>query len=79
MTHCPNCGAPRTADVCGFCNVLLAPGAKAPPRGEFLPEVVAALRGGNKIEAIRLHREATKLGLRESKDAIERLEKQLGL
>ncbi len=33
-----------------------------------------ALRGGNKIEAIKLHREATGLGLKEAKDEIEVIE-----
>lgn len=36
-----------------------------------------ALRGGNKIEAIKLYREATGLGLKESKDAVEALEVDL--
>lgn len=36
-----------------------------------------ALRGGNKIEAIKLYREATDLGLREAKDAVEALERDL--
>ncbi|MBC8011630.1 MAG: ribosomal protein L7/L12 [Burkholderiales bacterium] len=36
-----------------------------------------ALRGGNKIEAIKLYREATGLGLKESKDAVEALEADL--
>jgi hypothetical protein len=33
-----------------------------------------ALRAGNKIEAIKLHRNATGLGLKESKDEIEAIE-----
>lgn len=36
--------------------------------------VVAALAGGNKIEAIKLYRDATGLGLAESKDAVEAME-----
>ena len=36
--------------------------------------IVAALRAGNKIEAIKLCREATGLGLAEAKDFVERLE-----
>lgn len=33
-----------------------------------------ALRAGNKITAIKLHREATGLGLKESKDEVEAIE-----
>lgn len=80
LTHCPNCGAPRTDAVCGFCNVILETGAKAAGgTGGASPAVVAALKAGNKIEAIRLQREATNCGLREAKDAVEALEKKLRL
>jgi len=39
-------------------------------------EVVDALRRGNKIEAIKLVRDATGLGLKEAKDAVERIESE---
>lgn len=35
------------------------------------PEVIAALQQGQKIEAIRLLRESTGLGLKDAKDAVE--------
>lgn len=35
------------------------------------PHIIAEIRTGNKIEAIKLLREATGLGLKEAKDAIE--------
>lgn len=38
------------------------------------PDVVEALRKGNKIEAIKRLREATKLGLAEAKGMVEQLE-----
>ncbi|MBX7195992.1 MAG: ribosomal protein L7/L12 [Sandaracinaceae bacterium] len=79
LTHCPNCGAPRTSEVCGFCNVILEPGGKPAAASKSASAVVAALRAGNKIEAIRLYREQTGLGLRESKDAVDKLERELGL
>ena len=43
------------------------------------PDVVAALRSGNKIEAIKLQRERTGLGLAEAKHAVEEIERRLGL
>lgn len=42
------------------------------PRNSLPVDVLAELRKGNKIEAIKLLREATGLGLKQSKDAIER-------
>lgn len=39
--------------------------------------IADALRGGNKIEAIKLHREATGFGLKESKDEVEAIEASL--
>lgn len=36
------------------------------------------LRQGNKIEAIKIYRKATGLGLREAKDAIDAMEQKLG-
>lgn len=41
--------------------------------------MVEALRRGNKIEAIRLHRLATKSSLLDAKTAVEALERALGL
>jgi hypothetical protein len=36
--------------------------------------IAAALRAGNKIAAVKLYREATGLGLKESKDEVEAIE-----
>ena len=41
------------------------------------PQVQEALRGGNKIEAIKIYRELTGVGLAEAKQAIERAEQFL--
>lgn len=43
----------------------------APPVGQLPASVLAALQSGNKIEAIKLLREQTGLGLKEAKDAVE--------
>lgn len=43
------------------------------------PEVVEALRSGSKIEAIKLFRVSTGLGLAEAKHAVEEIERRLGL
>ena len=39
------------------------------------PQIQEAMRRGNKIEAIRIYREMTGVGLAEAKDAIDRAEK----
>jgi hypothetical protein len=43
----------------------------APVEAGLGPAVVEALRAGNMIQAIKLHREATGLGLAEAKAAVE--------
>jgi ribosomal protein L7/L12 len=50
--------------------ISFTPSASAPPD---LAEVTRLARGGQLIQAIKLHRELTGLGLKESKDAVERL------
>lgn len=49
-----------------------APGAQAVHMVLEIPAVVDALRKGNKIEAIRILREKSGLGLEEAKDVIDR-------
>ena len=41
----------------------------------FSPEIQEALRRGNKIEAIKLYRELTGVGLAEAKEAMDRAER----
>jgi len=41
--------------------------------------VVEALRAGNKIEAVKIYRASRNSSLLEAKNAVEALEKQLGL
>ena len=42
------------------------------------PQIVDAIRAGNKIQAIKIHRELNGTGLKESKDAVESLARALG-
>jgi ribosomal protein L7/L12 len=51
----------------------MAPAASA---GRIPSSVAEALQRGNKIEAIRLMREHTGLGLKEAKDAVDRLQQE---
>jgi ribosomal protein L7/L12 len=45
--------------------------------GMSTAEIQDLLRRGNKIEAIKLYREQTGLGLKEAKDAVEAIERGL--
>lgn len=47
------------------------------PTDAQLDAITAALHAGNKIEAIKLHRQATGFGLKESKDEVEAIEASL--
>lgn len=48
-----------------------------PPSNQQIESIKQAVFAGQKIEAIKLYREATGLGLKESKEAVEKLESEL--
>lgn len=58
--------------------LLKQSGLEFDPFENVSPDVVAALRSGNKIEAIKLHRAATGVGLAEAKEFVEAIERQAG-
>lgn len=80
----------RRDDLSGLPRTMVPPRPMAPPMAPtaqtpassqpfgISPDKLAAVRGelarGNKIAAIKLFREATGLGLKESKDAVEAME-----
>ena len=49
----------------------------APLAPDVERQIAEHLYGGRKIDAIKIHREATGVGLKESKDFVEALEAQL--
>jgi ribosomal protein L7/L12 len=84
-TLCGRCGAPLPAGAreCSFCGVGIA-GATGPAPAPRAPsgsdeDIVRLIRSRNKIEAIKIWRQRYRVGLREAKDAVEALEKKLGL
>lgn len=50
-----------------------APAARSAAAADADPEVLSALAAGQKILAIKLYREKTGVGLKEAKEAVERL------
>ena len=54
-------------------DLLLKQAGLEEPPAPRQDEVVALARAGKKIEAIKVYREATGAGLREAKEAVERL------
>ena len=75
---------------CAFCRSIVSPGVeRCPSCGSWLSQtdapatraesLVATVRSllaqGRKIEAVRIYREQTGVGLAEAKDAVERLER----
>jgi ribosomal protein L7/L12 len=50
---------------------------QSPPRDPLPAEVVAALRMGSKMEAVKLLREAGGLGLKEAKDIVDAAERNI--
>ena len=46
----------------------------APPEPDVMGEVRDLVRQGKKIQAIKVYREITGVGLKEAKDAVERME-----
>lgn len=46
------------------------------PRNTLPPQILELIQRGKKIEAIKLYREHTGVGLKEAKDAVEELARQ---
>ena len=49
------------------------------PYKKVAPEIADAVRAGRKIEAIKLHRNATGVGLRDAKEYVEGLQRRSGV
>lgn len=58
-------------------SMLTAPVPTNPAQGNWMQEVMDEIRAGRKINAIKIYRENSGLGLKESKDAVDALEKNL--
>ncbi|HEX8696410.1 MAG TPA: hypothetical protein VF746_28585 [Longimicrobium sp.] len=83
--HCPTCSAPldlppagETRVKCPYCGaaVLLSEAGAGHPRGvapDTTAEIVRLLRAGQWLPAIQLYRERTGVGLKEAKEAVERI------
>ena len=89
MPICRHCGGLNAADAtqCEKCGATVAPAAESentavPPSTDLSPhdaELVALLRAGRTIEAVKLHRQATGIGLKEAKDYVQDLGSRQGI
>ena len=64
------------ADRCGFCGVTFVARAPGAPTGVD-PELIRLLREGKEIEAIRVYHLARRCGLKEARDAVDALEREI--
>lgn len=75
MTSCPNCRS-EVSDSARFCESCGASLTSASQHHDsYLHQVRALVLGGQKIEAIKVYREATGVGLAEAKSAVEAIER----
>jgi len=52
---------------------------KFDPYANVSPEIAQAVREGKKIEAIKLYRQSSRVGLKDAKEFIEELERRAGV
>ncbi|MFO0960776.1 MAG: ribosomal protein L7/L12 [Isosphaeraceae bacterium] len=73
MNTCPFCreSNPPSETVCERCGATLSPARVGRLPEGTRDDIVALIGEGRKIEAIRLFRERTGLGLKEAKDAVD--------
>ena len=84
MPICRHCGGLFAADdrYCPKCGALTPqePETSASDAGSsWEPRILELMRGGQKIEAIKIYRTETGAGLKEAKDAVEALARQHGI
>lgn len=78
---CAHCGAPRHPGVaqCRYCGSYFADGASSGVGPAIDRDIEELLRKKNLIGAIKVYRERHKASLRDAKDAVETMQKRLGL
>ena len=87
MTRCPQCDRenPLGLAKCQICGATLPSAAvadedpAAADERDLERELVGLLKGGHKIEAIKVYRERRDVGLKEAKDAVEALAARQGI
>jgi hypothetical protein len=85
MPTCPFCNEPNPSDVglckkCGNTIPLEEPEVSlGGDLSDFEKEILGLMKGGKKIEAIKLYRQKTGFGLKESKDAVDALAAKYGI
>jgi hypothetical protein len=78
-TQCEQCKAPLQTTIRGESDSPPPESAEGPLPGNLETEILDLMRGHKKIEAIKIYREHTKVGLKEAKDFVESLAAKHGV
>jgi hypothetical protein len=78
--RCENCGGPLPLEDQAS-GTAAQDSSAIPPASEdpLDSQILQLMRAGRKIDAIKLHREQWRVGLKEAKDAVEALAQQHGI
>ena len=76
-TQCEKCGGPLQATFSGESDQAPPTAASEPEPGSIEAEVLGLMRGRRKIEAVKLYRQRTGIGLKEAKDFVEGVGRQV--
>jgi len=78
-TQCEECRAPLQTAVAGGSDSAPPAPATVPEPGSLEAEILGLMQGQQKIEAIKLYRQRTGVGLKEAKDFVEALAAEQGI
>jgi hypothetical protein len=79
VTQCEKCGGPLQATFSGESDQAPPAAVTEPEPGSIEAEVLGLMRRRKKIEAIKVYRQRTGIGLKEAKDFVEALAAKHGV
>jgi len=81
VLKCGHCGAPRDPQVgkCAYCGAAFADATGGHASSAADREIEALIRKKQLLEAIKLYRKQYGTGLKEAKDAVEKIAERIGV